>query len=122
VFVTEIGPVVAVDGTTAVSRVEDTCDTLGAATPLNLTVEPELNPTPLIVTVVPYGPLVGEKLLTDNVGVNDDALVAVPAAVVTEIFEATASPFGTVAFSCDADTTENAAATDPNLTLLAPLK
>jgi hypothetical protein len=122
VLVTVSFPVVAVEGTTAVSFVEDTCVTLVAATPLNLTVEPVLNPIPLIVTLVPYGPLVGEKLVTDSVGVNDDALVTVPAAVVTEILDATASPFGTVAVICDAEDTVNDAANDPNFTLLAPLK
>jgi hypothetical protein len=107
VFVTEILPVVAVGGTVAFSCVEDTRVTVVAATPLNLTVAPVANPFPLIVTLVPYGPLVGLKLVTDNVGVKllglhglglQLAVLAVPAAVVTEIAPpADGIPFGTVA-------------------------
>jgi hypothetical protein len=96
VLVTVIGPEVAVDGTVAFSRVAETWVTALAATPLNFTPEVALNPTPLIVTTVPEGPLVGAKLVIDRVGVKFEALVPVPAAVVTEIFP-TAAPLGTVA-------------------------
>src|SRR5436305_446793 len=59
VFLTVSGPLVAVDGTVAMSWAgdEDVSTTLVAATPLNLTVELALNPTPLMVTRVPVGPL-----------------------------------------------------------------
>ena len=59
--------------------------------------------------------------MTDSVGEKLEALVPVPAAVLTEIFPALA-PFGTIAVICDADTTENAAGSAPNFTALAPLK
>src|SRR5881275_3073418 len=50
---------------------------------------------PLIVTVVPAGPLVGLKPVIENVTPKLDELVAVPAGVVTLIGPLVA-PFGTV--------------------------
>ena len=90
---------------------------------MNFTLEPELNPAPVIVTLVPYGPLVGLRLVTDSVGVKLLALVAVPAAVVTEIVPAVA-PFGTVAVICVPPefTVYDGDASPWNFTLLAPLK
>jgi hypothetical protein len=88
---------------------------------LNFTLAPLVKPTPVIVTTVPYGPLVGALAVIDSVGVKFAALVAVPPAVVTEIFPATA-PLGTVALICVADCTLNNADRLPNLTELAPLK
>jgi hypothetical protein len=96
VFVTLIGPVVAVEGTVAFSWVDETWVTLEAAVPLNFTVELLLKPIPVIVTTVPAGPLFGLKPVIDIVTVKLDALVPVPAGVVTEILPLTA-PFGTVA-------------------------
>jgi hypothetical protein len=109
VLVTVIGPSVAVGGTVAVSFVAETNVTALAATPLNFTLELLVNPTPVSVTTVPRGPLVGAMAVIDSVGVKLAALVAVPAAVGTEIFPATA-PSGTVALICVADTTVNDAA------------
>jgi hypothetical protein len=97
VLVTVTGPVVAVEGTVAVSFVADTYVTRDAATPLNFTTAPGLNPTPLIVTTVAGGPELGLKPVTENVGVKFEELDPVPAAVVTEIFAANGMPFGTFA-------------------------
>ena len=82
-------PVVAVAGTIALSRVEDTCVTLDAAVSSNFTVEFGVNPIPRIVTTVPNGPLAGLRLVIDSVGVKVAVLVALPAAEVTEILRAT---------------------------------
>jgi hypothetical protein len=50
-------------------------------------------------TTVPGGPLAGEKLVIDKVGMKLVELVAVPAAVVSEIGPSTA-PLGTLTPSC----------------------
>src|SRR5205807_6617112 len=92
-----------------------------AGVPLNCTVAVGVNPMPLMSTTVPTGPPVGEYPVIDSVGVNVCVLVAVPAAVVTEITEAVA-PLGTVVLICVADRRVKLAARLPNLTLLAPLR
>jgi len=83
-LVTLILPVVAAAGTTAFSCVGET-KVLLADTPLNLTLDELLKPTPLMLTVVPAAPLVGLKLVIEKVTVKFDGLVAVPAGVVTLI-------------------------------------
>jgi hypothetical protein len=88
---------------------------------LNITVEEVVNPTPLIVIESPATPPAGETPVMDNVGVKLVVLVAVPAAVVTEIAPALV-PSGTVAVISVGDTTVKLAGRVPNLTLLAPLK
>jgi hypothetical protein len=116
-LVTVIGPVVAVDETLALSWVEETRFALAALTPLNLTTELLLKPTPLSVTTVPVGPLGGLKLVIESVGVKFVALDPVPAGVVTEIFPGTA-PFGTTALSCTLETNvTDGEASAPNLTV-----
>ena len=77
VFVTVILPLVADAGTTAVSLFADT--NVLDPTPLNFTTLPAVNPTPLMGTVVPAGPLAGEKLVMLSVTVRLAALVPVPA-------------------------------------------
>lgn len=77
VFVTVILPLVADAGTTAVSLFADT--NVFDPTPLNFTTLPAVNPTPLMGTVVPAGPLAGEKLVMLSVTVRLAALVPVPA-------------------------------------------
>ncbi|HEY3943690.1 MAG TPA: hypothetical protein VGL78_00560 [Solirubrobacteraceae bacterium] len=104
VLVTVIGPLVAPFGMVALSCVEDREVTV-ALVPLNFTTELELKPTPLIVTDVPTAALVGVRPVIDSVGVKLVLLVAVPAAVVTEILPATA-PLGTTAFSSVLDTND----------------
>jgi hypothetical protein len=59
-FVTVIGPVVAVGGTTAVSSWFETTWN-EAATPLKLTDLVAVNRVPWIVTVIPVGPSLGEN-------------------------------------------------------------
>jgi hypothetical protein len=104
VFVTVIGPLVALAGTTATSSPGSVRLATVAVAPLNVTVELDVNPTPVIVTCVPAGPPAGVKPLIDNVGVKLAVLVAVPTAVVTEIFPLAAA-FGTVALIWVADST-----------------
>jgi hypothetical protein len=117
VLVTLIGPVVAPEGTLALSSVDETWVTTVAGLVLKRTAELVLNPMPVMVTTVPTAPLAGENLVIDSLGVNLVALVPVPAAVVTEIGAATA-PLGTTALSSVGETklTESEA-TDPKWTL-----
>src|SRR5687768_12468109 len=63
--VTVIGPVVAVAGTVA-SMVVLFRIVNRALNPLNVTLETSDKVTPVIVTVVPVGPDVGVKLVTEN--------------------------------------------------------
>jgi hypothetical protein len=69
VLVTVIGPAVAPAGTVAFSSFADTKVTPAAATPLNLTLDPELKPTPFSWMTVPAAPLDGLKLAIERVGV-----------------------------------------------------
>src|SRR5947208_9885184 len=82
--VTLSGPVVAPVGTVAWIVVAEVTVKL-ALTPLNVTVVAPVKLVPLIVTLVPTGPLVGVKLVIVGglTTVNEPALVAVPPAVVT---------------------------------------
>src|SRR2546423_5443969 len=63
--VTAIFPVVAPEGTVAVSCTSDPTENGVAATPLNLTAVAPVKPEPLTVTEVPGGPEVGVKPVTD---------------------------------------------------------
>ena len=119
--VTLTEPDVAPDGTVARMEVSDTTEKALAARPLNLTAVVPVKPLPAIVTIVPTGPLVGDRLVIVRVTPKSDALVAVPTAVVTAIFPVVA-PFGTVARIDVAETIVYTAATPLNLTALAPLK
>jgi hypothetical protein len=67
-----------------------------AKVPLNATDVAPVKLAPVIVTAVPTGPLVGEKLVIHGPTVKLVALVAVPAGVVTLIGPVVA-PEGTVA-------------------------
>ena len=70
-----------------------------AAVPLNLTADAPVKFVPLIVTLVPTGPLVGVKLVIVGalaLTVKLAALVAVPAGVVT-LTGPVVAPAGTVA-------------------------
>lgn len=74
------------------------------------------------MTIVPARPLVGEKLVTESVGVKLAVLVAsFPAGVDTEIRPVEAL-FGTIAWICVGDTSVNAAALAPNFTLFTAQK
>ena len=127
-LVTETGPVVAPEGTVAWSWVEETYLTFDAATPWNLTAEPVLKPTPLIVTTVPASPVSGVAPVIERLGVNVWLLVALPAGVVTSIRAGTA-PSGTTTRSwvddrtvADAASTPSPAATATNFALVPATK
>jgi hypothetical protein len=95
--VTLIGPLVAPLGTVACIVVAELTEKL-ALVPLNVTAVAPVKFVPLIVTLVPAGPLVGVKLVITGglaVTVNELALVAVPPEVVTLIGPLVA-PGGTV--------------------------
>ena len=95
--VTQIAPVVAPLGTVAVMLVAELTVKL-AADPLNFTLVAPVKFVPVIITVVPTGPLPGVNELIDGGGmnVNEPELVAVPPGVVTEIGPVVA-PSGTQA-------------------------
>jgi hypothetical protein len=122
--VTEIFPVVAPTGTVAVIFVEEFTVNV-ADVPLNLTAVAPVKLVPVIVTVAPTGPLVGEKDVMCGaapvVTVKLVELVAVPRGVVTVIFPVVA-PEGTVAVILVSELMVNAADVPPNLTDVAPVK
>jgi hypothetical protein len=93
--VTLILPVVASVGTVAVIRVS-ALNVKPAPTLPNFTEFTPVKPDPVIVTTVPTGPLVGEKLVIFGVTLKSVALVALPLGVVTVILPVVA-PDGTVA-------------------------
>ena len=94
-----------------------------ALVPLNRTALAPLKLVPLIVTVAPTPPLVGEKLLIVGAGMTVKVLplLAVPPAVVTLIGPVEA-PAGTVAVIVVAEFTVNVALVPLNSTALAPVK
>jgi hypothetical protein len=92
-----------------------------AATPLNLTRLAPVRAEPLIVTLVPAGPLVGEKLAIVGLTLNEPALAAVPSAFVTLMWPVRA-PFGTLVVIFTSETTVNAALDPLNETSVAPVK
>jgi hypothetical protein len=98
--VTEIGPVVAPEGTVALIRVAFCTVKVAAETPLKRTAVAPVKFVPLIRTEVPTGPLVGLNDVIVGapvvVTVKFVELVAVPSGLVTEIGPVVA-PAGTVA-------------------------
>jgi hypothetical protein len=119
--VTLIVPVVAPAGTVAVICVSE-FTVNEAVVPLNFTAVAPVNAVPVIVTLVPIAPLVGEKLITEGVGmtVKELVLVPVPLAVVTLIVPVVA-PLGTVAVICVSEFTVKVAAVPLNFTAVAPV-
>jgi hypothetical protein len=95
---TSIDPVVVPAGTVAVICVAESTVKSTAATPLKITALAPLRSVPVIVTLVPTGPLDGLKLVIVGAGMTVKllALVAMPAGVVTAIGPV-AAPEGTVA-------------------------
>ena len=119
--VTVIDPVVAPAGTVAWIAVAEFTVKL-AFTLLNRTAVAPVKFVPLMVTLVPTGPLAGVKLVIEGgVIVNAVLLVAVPAGVVTRMGPVVA-PAGTVAWIAVAEFTVNVASTPLNCTAVAPLK
>src|SRR5213594_768399 len=95
--VTLIVPVVAPVGTVAVICVAELTVNV-AVVPLNFTAVAPVKAVPVIVTLAPTTPVVGEKLVMAGGGITVKllALVAVPPAVVT-LMVPVAAPLGTVA-------------------------
>jgi len=120
--VTLIGPVEAPLGTVAAIEVDEFTVKL-ALVPLNRTAEAPVKLVPLIVTVVPTPPLVGEKLVIVGGGMTVKllALLAVPPGVVTLIGPVVA-PLGTVAAIEVDEFTVKLALVPLNRTVLAPVK
>src|SRR5438046_2660309 len=120
--VTLIGPLVAPAGTVAVIAVAEPTVKL-ALVPLNSTALAPVKLVPLMVTLVPTGPLRGVKL--EIVGglmtVKLAALLAVPSEVVTLIGPLVA-PAGTVAVIAVAEFTVKLALVPLNSTAEAPVK
>src|SRR5207302_1671092 len=120
--VTLSGPVVVPAGTGAWIAVSEVTVNV-ALTPLNDTDVAPLKFVPLIVTLVPTGPLVGVKLAIVGglTTVNELALVAVPPGVVT-LSGPVVAPAGTVARIAVSEVTVNVALTPLNDTDVAPVK
>src|SRR6266571_3373018 len=123
--VTLIDPLVAPVGTVARICVLESTVKLATAVPLKATAVAPLKLFPLIVTVVPTGPLIGLKELIvggEAVTVKLLALVAVPAGVVT-LIDPLVAPVGTVARICVLESTVKlATAVTLKATAVAPLK
>src|SRR5207248_1785366 len=94
-----------------------------APVPLNFTELAPVKFVPLIVTVVPTGPVEGEKLVIVGglVTVKELLLVAVPSGVVT-LTGPVVAPAGTVARICVAELTVYVALVALNFTDVAPVK
>src|SRR5438128_2119562 len=106
--VTLIGPVVAPLGRVVAIEVDEFTVKL-AATPLRVTDVAPVKFVPLIVTLAPTGPLVGEKLVIVGGGMTVKllALIAVPPDVVTLIGPVVAPLGRVVAIEVDEFTVEH---------------
>src|SRR5437016_2943895 len=120
--VTLMVPVVAPVGTVAVICVAELTVKV-AFDPLKFTAEALVKLAPVITTLAPTPPLVGEKLVMEGGGttVKLVALVAVPPGVVTMIVPVVA-PEGTVAVICVVELTEKVATVPLNFTAEALVK
>jgi hypothetical protein len=120
--VTPIGPIVALAGTVAWIVVAE-FTVKPALTPLNVTAVAPVKLAPLMVTLLPAGPLAGVKLVTVGglITVKLLALVAVPPGVVTPIGPVVALT-GTAAWIVVAEFTVKPALTPLNVTAVAPMK
>jgi hypothetical protein len=118
--VTLIFPVFAPLGTVAVIFVYEFTAKLVALTPPKVALVAPVKLSPLIVTLVPGGPLVGETLEIVGVTRKFTLLVNVRLGVVTLIFPVVA-PLGTVVvIAVPAELTVNVAAVPLKVTLVAP--
>ena len=119
---TEMGPEFAKIGTTAWSSEAESTVTELAKTWLNPTsVAPATKFEPKMSMLAPADPQVGVNELIVGGTPNDDALVAVPLAVGTEIGPVSA-PGGTLAWISVSESTVKIAAAPLKLTLVAPVK
>jgi hypothetical protein len=121
--VTLIGPVLAPAGTVAVIRAEELTTGLTAETPLKATPLTLTKFAPVIVTLLPAGPLGGVNPLMTGavVTVKGFALSPTPLGLITRILPV-AAPAGTAAVICTELFTANDAETPPKLTLVLPVK
>jgi len=119
--VTLIGPVAAPAGTVAVIALAE-FTVKPALVPLNRTAVAVVKLVPLIVTLVPTGPLAGAKLAIVGglITVKLPALLAVPAGLVT-LIGPVAAPAGTVAVIALAEFTVKLALVPLNRTAVAPV-
>jgi len=120
--VTLRGPVVAPAGTVAWMAESETTVKL-ALVPLNATPVAPVKPDPLIVTLVPTGPLAGAKpeIAGGTSTVNELVLVAVPPGLVT-LHGPVVAPAGTVAWTAVSEVTVKVAAVPLKATAVAPVK
>lgn len=114
-------PLTASLGTVAVTSVSDFTLNSVAATPPKATAVVCLRLTPVMVTLVPTGPLAGVKLLICGVTRKGTLLVSVPFGVTTVTLPLVA-PVGTVVVISVLETTVNDAAIPSKLTLVAPVR
>ena len=121
-LVTVMGPVVAPAGTVAVICVL-LLSVKTAVMPLKRTSVVPVKFVPVMVTEVPTGPAVGEKLemVGDRMTTKSVLLVAVPAGLVT-VMGPVVAPAGTVAVICVALLMVKAAATPLKRTSVVPVK
>lgn len=115
--VTAIGPVVAAAGTVAWIWLADTC-TNTAAVPLKVTAVAPPRFTPLMVTILPVAPDVGEKEVirgADEMTVKFEAVVEVPVTLVMEMGPVVA-PMGTVVVNSVGETSVKPAEVPLNFT------
>src|SRR5439155_3115227 len=123
--ITDIGPVVARMGTVATISVSELTSN-EAFLPWNFTTDVPVYPVPVIVTVVPAGPLEGANSAIvgggDGVTTRSIALAPAPSASVTETGPVVA-PTGTIAVICvSASTLNDGAAVSLKATPVAPLE
>jgi len=118
--VTEIGPVAAPAGTAAVIWAAE-FTVKAALVPLNWTDVAPVKLVPVMTTLVPTGPLVGEKpeIVGAGITMNGAVLVAVPPGVVTEIGPVVAAA-GTVAVTCVVELTVKDVLAPLNWTAVVP--
>ena len=114
-----IDPAVAPAGTVVVILVTElTVNTAGV--PLNVTLVAPVKLSPVIVTLLPTLPEVGEKLSIDGATVKVVVLLVVAAGVVTDTVPVLA-PDGTTAVIWIAESTWKLADTPLNATVVAPM-
>src|SRR5438552_5998483 len=116
------GPLESPAGTVAVIAVAEVTVKV-ALVPLNATALAPVKLVPLMVTLVPTGPLLGvpTRRASDLTTVNEPALVAVPPGVVT-LSVPEVAPGGTVARMVVSEVTVKVALVPLNATALAPVK
>jgi len=120
--VTPILPVLASDGTVAVIFVSEYTVKLAALTPPKFTLVAPVKLSPVITTLVPTGPLVGEKLKIVGVTRKFTLLVKMRLGVVTLTFPVVA-PLGTVVvIAVPVELTVNVAFVPLKVTLVEPVR